>query len=222
MQCCPFDYHGQYPRRYVPLHECQRANVDRRTMFSVADVEVRWRMIRPEHLDGDTVERADSGHAARCGRPKQFAQPFAPDPYQKSVRRSEETCCAKLEACSSPCGPRALAQYVNDRPYVASSFLSVAISDVFGSAMAGRSKERPALVDTPIPLTSRIAVVRAKGGEPLLRSLFEPLGYSVTVAQHHKQYFTLELSATKRVADLLAHVYVLLPVLHGLADMYRK
>src|SRR5215217_6636501 len=36
-----------------------------------------------------------------------------------------------------------LAQYVNDRPYVASSFLSVAISQVFGTAMTGRSKERP-------------------------------------------------------------------------------
>src|SRR5262245_11106948 len=32
-----------------------------------------------------------------------------------------------------------LEQYVNDRPYVASSFLSVAISQVFGTAMSGRS-----------------------------------------------------------------------------------
>lgn len=55
-----------------------------------------------------------------------------------------------------------LAQYVNDRPYVASSFLSVAISDVFGTAMAGRSKERPQLADTPIPLSARIAVVDRK------------------------------------------------------------
>src|SRR3954470_6822818 len=52
-----------------------------------------------------------------------------------------------------------LDQYVNDRPYVASSFLSVAISDVFGTAMAGRSKERPALAETAIPLVARIAVV---------------------------------------------------------------
>lgn len=31
-----------------------------------------------------------------------------------------------------------LGQYVNDRPYAASSFLSVAIAQVFGSALQGR------------------------------------------------------------------------------------
>src|SRR5947208_1059042 len=35
-----------------------------------------------------------------------------------------------------------LEQYVNDRPYAASSFLSVAIAQVFGSALSGASKER--------------------------------------------------------------------------------
>ena len=45
----------------------------------------------------------------------------------------------------------ALEQYVNDRPYVASSFLSVAIAQVFGSALNGHSKDRPALAETPIP-----------------------------------------------------------------------
>src|ERR1700694_1089868 len=39
----------------------------------------------------------------------------------------------------------ALEQYVNDRPYVASSFLSVAIAQVFGSALSGHSRERPEL-----------------------------------------------------------------------------
>ena len=39
----------------------------------------------------------------------------------------------------------ALAQYVNDRPYVASSFLSVALSKAFGTAMNGTCKDRPAL-----------------------------------------------------------------------------
>src|SRR5262245_52387686 len=50
----------------------------------------------------------------------------------------------------------ALDQYVNDRPYVASSFLSVAIAQVFGSALGGRSKDRPDLVDTPMPLEAGI------------------------------------------------------------------
>src|SRR5215207_2366700 len=34
---------------------------------------------------------------------------------------------------------RTLDQYVNDRPYVASSFLSVALRDLFSTAMAGKS-----------------------------------------------------------------------------------
>src|ERR1700722_20384602 len=43
---------------------------------------------------------------------------------------------------------RALEQYVNDRPYAASSFLSVAIAQVYGSALNGKCKERPELADT--------------------------------------------------------------------------
>jgi hypothetical protein len=59
---------------------------------------------------------------------------------------------------------RSLEQYVNDRPYVASSFLSVAIADVFGSALAGKSRERAELVDAPIPLMAKIAVLPCRGG----------------------------------------------------------
>ena len=121
---------------------------------------------------------------------------------------------------------RSLEQYVNDRPYVASSFLSVAIADVFGSALAGRSKDRPDLVATPIPLNATLAVVRARaGGEDLLRRLFEPLGYLVETERYPLEeifpewgdspYFTLKLSATKTVKELLTHLYVLIPVLDG-------
>jgi hypothetical protein len=67
----------------------------------------------------------------------------------------------------------ALAQYVNDRPYVASSFLSVAIAQVFGSALAGTSRDRPALAETPLPLEATMAVLPCRGGEGLLRRLFE-------------------------------------------------
>src|SRR5690348_7785032 len=38
-----------------------------------------------------------------------------------------------------------LAQYVNDRPYVASSFLSVAISAALGSALNGACRDRAEL-----------------------------------------------------------------------------
>ena len=42
-----------------------------------------------------------------------------------------------------------LDQYVNDRPYVASSFMSVAIARVFTSALAGSSKGKPEIVKMP-------------------------------------------------------------------------
>src|SRR5207245_1985461 len=78
----------------------------------------------------------------------------------------------------------ALEQYVNDRPYVASSFLSVAIAQVFGSALSGRSRERQELADTPLPLHARLSVVPCRGGEAFLRRLFEPLGYRVAAVRH--------------------------------------
>ncbi len=121
-------------------------------------------------------------------------------------------------------GPQLLAQYVNDRPYVASSFLSVAIAQVFGSALSGNCKARPELAEEPLPLSARLAVVPCRrGGEAFLRKLFEPLGYTLHVAQHpldvrfpewgEGPYYTVELNATVRLADLLSHLYVLIPVL---------
>ncbi len=116
-----------------------------------------------------------------------------------------------------------LEQYVNDRPYVASSFLSVAISRVLGSALAGRSKGKPELAATPIPLRAKISVLPCRGGERFLRRLFEPLGYDVAAARHpldeqfpewgESQYYTVELSGRVRLQDLLTHIYVLIPVL---------
>ncbi len=116
-----------------------------------------------------------------------------------------------------------LAQYVNDRPYVASSFLSVAIAQEYRSAMAGQSKDRPELAAAAIPLEARVAVVPSRGGEALLRRLFEPLGWMVGVQPHalsdampewgESRYYTLALTGTKRLAELLAHLYVLVPVL---------
>jgi 3' terminal RNA ribose 2'-O-methyltransferase Hen1 len=117
----------------------------------------------------------------------------------------------------------ALEQYVNDRPYVASSFLSVAISDVFGTAMGGRSKDRPELAKTAIPLEATVSVVPCGGGAGLLYRLFEPLGYAVDLTAHpldprfpdwgESPYYTLTLRATTRLRDLLTHLYVLIPVL---------
>lgn len=122
-------------------------------------------------------------------------------------------------------GEGSLDQYVNDRPYAASSFLSVALSRVMRSAMAGSSRERPELAETPIPLVARIAVLPCRGGDGVLRRLFEPLGYEVAALAQpldetapewgDSRYFTVTLSATKRLAELLTHLYVLVPVLDG-------
>jgi len=117
-----------------------------------------------------------------------------------------------------------LGQYVNDRPYVASSFMSVAISKAFSSAMNGNCKDRPELVDTIIPLEVKVAVLPApKGGEQLIRKLFEPLGYTVDIERHSldkkfpnwgdSKYYTLKLSHNTTVKDLLSHLYVLIPAL---------
>ena len=108
-----------------------------------------------------------------------------------------------------------LKDYVNDRPYVASSFLSVAISRVFGSALSGRSKERPELAETPLPLVAAVAALPCRGGEAAVRRLFEPLGYCVQVedAGEESRYRNVTLAAELPLRDLLAHLYVLVPVL---------
>lgn len=116
-----------------------------------------------------------------------------------------------------------LSQYVNDRPYVASSFLSVALARVFASALRGTSKERPELAEASIPLEVEIPVLPSRGGEAFLRRLFEPLGYQVDSRRlplddrfpqwGESSYFTVKISGTCRLADLLTHLYVLLPVL---------
>lgn len=115
-----------------------------------------------------------------------------------------------------------LGQYVNDRPYVASSLLSVAISQVFSSAMQGRCKDRPELVTQAFPLTARIEVLPVRGGEDFLHRLFEPLGYTVTATRHaldeqypewgESPYYSVSIAGTTTLANLLTHLYVLIPV----------
>jgi 3' terminal RNA ribose 2'-O-methyltransferase Hen1 len=115
-----------------------------------------------------------------------------------------------------------LAQYVNDRPYAASSFMSVAISQVFGSALGGRCDARPGLADTPLPLVARIDVLPVRGGEQFLSRMFEPLGYQVeaTTAPLDERfpewgdspYFSVLIRKTTTLRDLLVHLYVLVPV----------
>jgi 3' terminal RNA ribose 2'-O-methyltransferase Hen1 len=139
---------------------------------------------------------------------------------------TEEGCTAALLLDVDPVGlvrERNLDQYVNDRPYVASSFLSVAIARVLGSAMGGRSQSRQELAERAIPLEARLSVLPCRGGEGFLRRLFEPLGYAVTAeplpldSGHAEwglsRYFTVTLQAACRLSEMLTHLYVLIPVL---------
>jgi len=125
---------------------------------------------------------------------------------------------------SGPAGDAGmLTQYVNDRPYVASSFLSVAISEVFGTALGGRSKDRPELAAQALPFEIQIPVLPSRAGEQLIRDLFEPLGYLVSVSRlpldpqfpewGPSRYYSVTLSGSQRLQDLLSHVNVLVPVL---------
>ena len=145
-----------------------------------------------------------------------------------------ETCTAALLLDVDPVGlvrrPHgqfaenfALAQYVSDRPYVASSFLSVAIAQVFSSALSGKCKDRPQLAETDIPLKAKLSILPCRGGEDLLRRLFEPIGYTVEAERHalnsqfpdwgQSRYWTVTLENTCRLSELLTHLYVLIPVL---------
>lgn len=118
----------------------------------------------------------------------------------------------------------ALAQYVNDRPYAASSLLAVALSGVFSSAMKGVCNARPELPGQARPLRVEVPALPARGGPDLVRKLFEPLGWTVTVEPvaldtefpdwGDSRYVSLALeSDTLTLAEALRHLYVLLPVL---------
>lgn len=84
---------------------------------------------------------------------------------------SQERCTAALLLDVDPVGlvrgkssQHSLRHYVNDRPYAASSLLSVAIAQVFGTALGGRSKDRPQLAEIPIPLIASLPVLPCRGG----------------------------------------------------------
>lgn len=117
-----------------------------------------------------------------------------------------------------------LGQYVNDRPYVASSFMSVAIAKAFSTAMNGKCSKKPDLVDQKMPFEVTISALPApKGGELLIRKLFEPLGYTVELERHildeqftswgDSKYYTLQLKHNTTLQALLSQLYVLIPAL---------
>jgi 3' terminal RNA ribose 2'-O-methyltransferase Hen1 len=119
----------------------------------------------------------------------------------------------------------ALSQYVNDRPYVASSFLSVAMGQVLRTALSGRSRERPELAQTPLPLEIFLSCVPCKSGAEMLTRLFAPLGFEIETRRlpldekfpewGESFYYEVRLKTTARLGEALTQLYVLLPVLDG-------
>jgi 3' terminal RNA ribose 2'-O-methyltransferase Hen1 len=117
----------------------------------------------------------------------------------------------------------ALGQYVNDRPYAASSMLAVAVKEVFRTAMTGRCDARPELAAAPIPLQVRVPALPCRGDVGLVRRVFEPLGWQVEAGTAlldpafpewgESRYVDLRLTGRVRLAEALNHLYVLLPVL---------
>lgn len=123
-----------------------------------------------------------------------------------------------------------LSQYVNDRPYTANSMLAVALKRMFNTAMAAKSKERPKLVHTSIPLQVHLPVLRSRDGADRIYALFEPLGYQVRATElplnprfpawGQSPYFDVRLTATAPLHHVLNQIYVLLPVLDGEKHYY--
>ena len=117
----------------------------------------------------------------------------------------------------------ALGQYVNDRPYAASSMLAVAIKEVFRTALTGRCASHQELADSALPLELHIPALPCRGGIDLARRVFEPLGWQVSATAvpldpaipdwGESRYLDIRLAGTVRLADALNHLYVLLPVL---------
>lgn len=127
-------------------------------------------------------------------------------------------------------GEGLLAQYVNDRPYAASSFLSVALGRAYREAIGGRSKERQTLADATIPYEVLVSPLPARGGAELVERLFAPLGHRVQCEPvtmdparpdwGPSPYLSLTLTGTARLADVLTHLYVLIPVLDAKKHYY--
>jgi 3' terminal RNA ribose 2'-O-methyltransferase Hen1 len=147
--------------------------------------------------------------------------------------QADEACCTaallvdidpvQLVRGKSGQGEGLLAQYVNDRPYAASSLLAVALGDVFRSALGGRCPERPELAASNLPLRVEIPALPCRGGEAMLRKLFEPLDYAVHAqrlpydeafpAWGDSPYFGVRLEVLSPLSRVLAQLSVLLPVL---------
>lgn len=119
-------------------------------------------------------------------------------------------------------GTRGLFDYVNDRPYVASSFMCTALSKVFSTAMSGICDKRQELADMPLNLSATIYSLPCRGLPEFAEEVFEPLGYEVSFETGildeqfpewgDSSYIDLTITGKVRLSELLNHIYVLIPV----------
>jgi 3' terminal RNA ribose 2'-O-methyltransferase Hen1 len=120
-----------------------------------------------------------------------------------------------------------LEQYVNDRPYAVNSLLAVTLGRVLGQSLAGKSKDRQELADRALPFRLRLVPIAVAGGAEIVERLFRPLGYDIAIRTlddaGQREILDVTLTATLRLADLLCHVQVLIPVMdnakHYFVDM---
>lgn len=186
------------------------------------------------------IPATDLGYllAKNPARVQHFSLPFG-NAYVMYPEASDQRCTVALLLDIDPIGlvrgrtagsEGLIDTYVNDRPYVASSFLSVALAEVFGTALNGRSRERPDLAATALPLEASIAAIPVRGGAELLTRLFAPLGYSVETqgyplderfpAWGQSAVYSVTLRGNVRLSELLTHLYVLVPVLDSSKHYY--
>lgn len=115
--------------------------------------------------------------------------------------------------------------FVNDRAYAATSHLALVINQLFSQAYASQNKDKPELSNTPLPLEVWLPTV-PRGRHPDTASqLFEPLGYTVAAKplpldqkkpdSGYSRHIDLTLSHTITMAEMLRHLYVLLPTMDG-------
>jgi 3' terminal RNA ribose 2'-O-methyltransferase Hen1 len=115
-----------------------------------------------------------------------------------------------------------LFDYVSDRPYVSSSFMSTAIARVFGTAMSGRCDSRQTLADSDLDLRATVTMLPCRDDPVWLEKIFAPLGYEVKISRYPldeqspewgiSPYVDLAVHGKVRLRDLLTHLYVLIPV----------
>lgn len=125
-----------------------------------------------------------------------------------------------------------LFDYVNDRPYVVSSFMSSAISKVFSTAMSGKCAKRQELANLPLDLEAGLHMLPVRGDETLVNEVFEPLGYEVTVKKSvldekfpewgESCYIDLTIRGKVRLCELLNHLYTLIPVMDKQKHYYMS